>query len=133
MNIKSPLDRYVYVVDDDDLTRDMLQRILKRVIVRVETSSSGEEALNYLTDSDCPHLLVVDYVMPDMDGLEFISKIKRKCTDIKSILITGSERDIVEDALQNNFIEDLDVQEVIDKPFEKDKLLDILENVLNQL
>lgn len=61
-------------VDDDRLTVDMVSWIIRKSAHEAKLFTSASEALDYLMGST-PRLLVVDYYMPDMTGLEFISRL----------------------------------------------------------
>jgi signal transduction histidine kinase len=63
------------VVDDDATNRDVLSRRLKRQGHRVATASNGREALQLLSDAAFD-LVLLDIMMPDMDGYEVLGRIK---------------------------------------------------------
>jgi putative two-component system response regulator len=78
----------VLVVDDDKITR-ILHRTLLSNQFDVETASSGEEALKMCSER-LPDLILLDVIMPDMDGYETCLQI-REFTDIPIIFATGNE------------------------------------------
>lgn len=79
----------ILVVDDDDEVRDVLQKTLSKTgEYRVDTVSTGNQALDLLKKSFY-HLLFVDIKMPGMDGLDLIKAAKDLHKDIKAIVITG--------------------------------------------
>jgi PAS domain S-box-containing protein len=65
----------VLVVEDDDDTRDLLQRLLEGHGAQVVTAESGCKALNVLRTAK-PDLLLSDLGMPEMDGYELIARIR---------------------------------------------------------
>jgi len=70
------VNRYrVLIVDDDAMAREILKRILEHAGYEVMTAGSGPEALRKLADG-IPHLVLVDLMMPDMDGFELCRRIK---------------------------------------------------------
>jgi len=79
----------ILVVDDEEEVRDIIQKTLsKSGEYRVDTASSGNQALELLQKSFY-HLVFVDYKMPGMDGLEVIKRAKDLHKDIKAVIITG--------------------------------------------
>ena len=66
----------VLVVDDDLTTRDLLRRILEREGCRVLEAENGLIALELLEENDRPDLVLLDLMMPDMDGFGFLVAIR---------------------------------------------------------
>jgi len=66
----------ILVVDDDPDARRLLKRLLAECKADVITASSGREALQLLATSN-PNVLVSDIGMPEMDGYEFISQVRK--------------------------------------------------------
>ncbi|SFB33276.1 response regulator transcription factor [Clostridium frigidicarnis] len=67
----------ILVVDDEKELRDLLEINLKNEGYNVFKSSSGEEALEIL-DREEINLIVLDVMMPDMDGLEVCKRVREK-------------------------------------------------------
>lgn len=67
------------LVDDNDTSREILQHYLTAFNYRVTTAKSAPEALAIINRADAPSfdLIVTDYLMPDMSGLEFASMLKK--------------------------------------------------------
>jgi CheY-like chemotaxis protein len=61
----------VFVVEDDEDTRDMLSRFLELEGFRVETAANGRQALERLASGVNPSVIVLDLMMPVMDGWQF--------------------------------------------------------------
>lgn len=81
----------ILVVDDDEMTRDILtQALTTDRPYLVEEASNGTEACIRLGTYH-PHLLILDLFMPEMDGLEVCRTIKRepKLSDMNVIITTG--------------------------------------------
>jgi signal transduction histidine kinase/CheY-like chemotaxis protein len=68
--------RPVLVVEDDDATREVVRRALEGDGWVVGVARNGREALESLQRS-IPDLIVLDLVMPEMDGFEFVSRLRR--------------------------------------------------------
>lgn len=80
----------VMVVDDDELVRESLDRLLVSEGYRVEVACDGEEALARIEERP-PHLLITDLSMKGKDGYWLISRLKRKSRleSIPVIILTG--------------------------------------------
>ena len=78
----------ILVVDDETGIITVLKEMLLRLHYEVLTAASGSEALDKLTLGGVD-LVVTDIVMPDVDGLELISKIQSLYPHLKVIAISG--------------------------------------------
>lgn len=67
--------RHALVVDDSKSARLMLRKMLQGLGVAVDVAESGEEALNYLRDRHTDAVFL-DHIMPGMDGLDTLRKLK---------------------------------------------------------
>jgi nitrogen-specific signal transduction histidine kinase len=79
----------VLLCDDDRDVRRFLSELLKSDGYTVREASTPEEALRIFEDGVAVDLLVVDYAMPGIDGLELIRQAWRKRPSLKTLLITG--------------------------------------------
>jgi CheY-like chemotaxis protein len=68
--------RTVLVVDDDPSARDMAQRALQQEGWHVATAENGRVALDRVAESR-PALVLLDLLMPEMDGFEFLHELRR--------------------------------------------------------
>jgi signal transduction histidine kinase/CheY-like chemotaxis protein len=68
----------VLIVDDDPSTRDALRRLLEKLGLRVAEASNGLEGLRWLEGQQMPALILLDLMMPVMDGFEFLEELQRK-------------------------------------------------------
>jgi two-component system response regulator HydG len=78
----------ILVVDDDKAMRDACHQILSRQGFQVEQAASARQGLGLLERSSFD-VILLDLVMPDLDGLETLKKIKSVDTDCEVIIITG--------------------------------------------
>lgn len=77
----------ILVVDDEPQILRLVRAYLEEAGFRVITASDGEEAL-YVARHEQPDLIVLDILMPKMDGLEFTRRIRRE-RDIPIIMLTA--------------------------------------------
>ncbi len=81
----------ILVIDDDPRFLRMVDRVLTRNEYEVLTSSSGQEGLRFLFNHR-PHLVLLDVVMPRMDGWQVCERI-RDVSDVPIIILTGHRAD----------------------------------------
>jgi signal transduction histidine kinase/ActR/RegA family two-component response regulator len=79
----------VLLCDDDDDVRDLLREFLTSIGYTVLEASNGEEALRILDSGAEVDLLVTDYAMPGLNGLETIRQARLRRPGLQSLLITG--------------------------------------------
>jgi two-component system response regulator MprA len=106
----------ILVVDDDRKITDMLRRTLIYEGYRVSTAADGEEAL-IKAQADSPDLVVLDWLMPKLDGIE-VARLLRETDDMPILMLTA--RDAVEHRVEglNSGADDYLV-----KPFAPEELL----------
>jgi DNA-binding response OmpR family regulator len=82
----------VLVVDDDPKTRDMLRRTLQKAGWTVAEAGSGSEALAALERAK-PGLVLLDLMMPGMDGFEVLEKLQDDETwrEVPVIIVTAKD------------------------------------------
>jgi two-component system response regulator AtoC len=104
----------VLVVDDDPALRFLMEGVLAGHGLEVVLAESGVEALTMLDDVD---VVVSDYSMPEMDGMELLERIKATNAALPFILVTsqGSERLAVRALM-------LGAYNYLRKPFDNDEL-----------
>src|SRR5690242_16848255 len=88
-----PQDRHILVVDDEPSVQEFVRHSLEARSYRVEIANNGFEALS-LFDQKSFLLVILDIMMPRMDGLEVCRRIRQKST-VPIIVLTalGEESD----------------------------------------
>ena len=117
-------ERLVYVVDDDEAVRDSLGFLLETAGLRVVTYGSAAQFLNEarLDELGC---LVVDQHMPELTGLQLITRLRRQGVTLPIALITGSPSgDLI------RLAREVGVSGVLEKPLDDAALLAFIEGVL---
>jgi FixJ family two-component response regulator len=114
----------ILVLDDDVPVLSSLQFLLETHDFAVRTFRSGAAMLDWVTlhSSDC---IVVDYKMPDLDGLQVVTQLRARGIATPVILVTGFPDDsiYVKAAAAG-------VQQVLLKPDLEDSLIDRITNML---
>jgi DNA-binding NtrC family response regulator len=106
----------VMVIDDDPGVRDYMEALVSRQGYRVYAAADGEQALARLDDVR-PDLVTLDVVLPGMDGLETLRRIKQRMPEVPVVMLSGhgQARNIVE-AMR------LGASDFLRKPFEVEEL-----------
>lgn len=87
----------VLIVDDDPKLLKMLQRTLTYENLTVLTATNGLEALP-LVQSQHPDLIILDWMMPKMDGLSFIQRLRDE--ENKTMILMLTARDAIENRVE---------------------------------
>lgn len=124
---KAPVkaEKIILLADDEIMLRDILAELLESYNFDVITVQDGTEVLRVLTEEIKVDLLIIDYKMPEMDGLTCIKKIRELELDIPVILSTGSTS-----ASQDREFEKLKIDMILNKPYEFDKMLGAVQKLI---
>jgi two-component system response regulator MprA len=87
----------VLIVDDDPKLLKMLQRTLVYENLNVFTATNGLEALP-IVQAQQPDLIIVDWIMPKMDGLSFIQRLRDE--ENKTMVLMLTARDAIENRVE---------------------------------
>jgi CheY-like chemotaxis protein/signal transduction histidine kinase len=85
--------RTVLVVDDDYDLRETMRDVLEEEGYTVQTASNGQEALDCLRDGESPEVVLLDLMMPVMDGWHFLDEISRDSAfaEIPVVVMSASQ------------------------------------------
>jgi CheY-like chemotaxis protein len=110
----------ILVVEDDDAIRGLVSEILREDGYLVHEAANGVEALKHVS-SHTPDLIVLDLMMPLMDGWTFVEKCRTQavCPDVP-ILVTSAAHDLPYTAER---LRSFGVRTCLAKPFDVDGLL----------
>lgn len=108
---------HILVVDDDKNTRKYIQAVLENDGFSVSTACNGQEALEVL-DREYTDLVVLDIMMPEMDGYEFTNIIRQSNSDLPILMV--SARQLPEDR-HKGFLVGTD--DYITKPIDETEML----------
>lgn len=118
----------VLVVDDNAMNLTLMKALLKRTKMEVDTVSSGKECLQY-TRSKKYHIILMDHMMPGMDGVEVLHKLRAESDNpnrdtvviaLTANAVAGSREMYLEYGFDNYFA----------KPIQADRLDEMLVNYL---
>ena len=123
--MSSPLRRPILLVEDDFVLRTSLAEFLTKQGYAVECAAHGLEAYHWLNSTPTkPAVIVLDVMMPYMDGIEFrdLQKALPTAADVPVIIITASGERAAE-------IARLDARQTFFKPVNTARLLDTIQGL----
>lgn len=107
----------IFIVDDDEWIRDSLRIFFETEGCRVLAAETAEEGLSTIKNQSFD-IIIVDYRLPGLDGIEFLKRIHNAQADAIRILITAYRTEnVVAEAKK------LKIQAFIEKPFTSDAMM----------
>ena len=82
-------DARILVVDDNSMNLTVIKGLLKATKMSVTTAGSGEECLDLLSSEDF-HVVLLDHMMPGMDGVETVAEIRKNNTELPVYALTAN-------------------------------------------
>ncbi len=109
----------ILIAEDDLTTRHHLKTVLTKWNYEVASCSNGKQAWEQLQDADAPKLAILDWLMPEMEGVEVCRRLRKLDTQdpVYVILLTSQNE-------KENIVRGLDAgaDDYVTKPFEPDEL-----------
>ena len=118
-------DETILLAEDDDIVRGATVAILEYRGYRVITAENGEEAVRLFKESRID-MLLLDVIMPGMNGVEAYRIIKEISPDIRVLFTSGYTAEV----LDRELIQEKDVR-LLHKPIPPDTLLKVVREVLD--
>ncbi|MCB2225055.1 MAG: response regulator [Desulfarculaceae bacterium] len=118
--------RRILVVDDEQRVRQAIQRVLGESGYEVLEAEDGRQGLDMVA-KHTPDLVLVDLMMPVMDGMEFLDQARRRYPGLTSVVITGfATLDRAVDAMKHG------ADDFLAKPFKPRELKLVVERALKR-
>lgn len=117
--------KIILLVDDEEMLSDLLAELLESNDYNVIKVSSGKEALRVLTEEIKVDLLIIDYNMPEMTGLETIEKIRKLDLDMPVILSSG-----INDLDADEIMDKYKINSLVQKPYVFETMLETIQKVI---
>jgi len=119
--------RSILVVDDDQSVRSYLSDFLTSCGYSIECAESGDQAVARLSAGYVPSLVVLDVVMPGINGIEVLENVKKINSFIPVIIISAAgQTKTVVDAMK------MGAADFLVKPFEEQEMELAIQNVLDR-
>ena len=120
--------RRVLVVDDSDVIRQLISVNLELEGFEITTAIDGQDALEKIHDVK-PHLMTIDVVMPRMDGIETVKRLRRdpRTADLKIVMVSASaqQHDLDRGA-------EAGVDAYLTKPFDPEVLVQTVRDLISR-
>jgi two-component system cell cycle sensor histidine kinase/response regulator CckA len=120
-----PVSGTILVVDDDESVRRVLSNILTAAGFGVLEAANGRQALSYVGEHGELSLVLTDLVMPEHDGIELISELRKHRPSLKVIAMSGAFGGNILPVAKN-----LGAMATLRKPISRDDLLQAVRQVL---
>lgn len=117
---------HMLVVDDDPRITNLLRRVLAYEGYSVAVAATGDEALNR-TLEHAPDLIVLDIMLPGLDGLEVVQRLRAAGDNVPILLLTA--RDAVADRVKGF---EIGADDYLIKPFAPEELLARVKSLLRR-
>ena len=114
--------RLALVVDDDEMIRRLVRAVLEADDWRVVEASNGEEAFRCLGNGEPPAVVVLDVMMPGLDGVEICRQIDHDI--IRVVMLTARDDPVLERACF-----EAGADAFVTKPFSSVQLLELVEKL----
>ena len=119
----------ILIIDDDERVRTMIRQMLERAGYETIEAPDGKVAAGIYRRTP-PDLIVTDIIMPEREGLEIITELRREHPNIKIIAISGGGRVSGVDYL--DLAKKLGADRTLAKPFHQEELLDAVRTLLGE-
>jgi DNA-binding response OmpR family regulator len=113
----------ILLADDSKTQREIVAAFLSEEGFDVSTASDGREVMEAL-ERDRPELLILDIVMPEVDGYTVLRELKKNNLKVPVIIVSRKEKEAMEDLL---YFEDYAYY--LQKPFRPQELLEKIKNI----
>ncbi len=117
----------ILIIDDDQHIRLLLRSVLEPMGHQIMEATNGKEALAALQNSS-PSLLILDILMPEIDGIELIRNIRRTNSAIPIIAMSGGYS--IENVDVLDVAQRLGVTRTLRKPFDIRTLINVVQSLI---
>ena len=117
----------ILYIDDDELSLDYFKTVLSDKFGEITTASSGMEGVNKFFEN-LPDIVIVDIIMPDINGVEVAVKIKEKYSDVQIVAVSSSDS-------SENLMGAINagIRNFILKPVSAEKIYKIIDNIIEEI
>lgn len=113
----------ILIVEDDEIFREAMEHLLRNFGHEIRSCTCGKEALACLADEEFD-ILITDFRMPGMDGLELIEKAQALTSNMATVLVTGVPPENLGDRLKKSKVDGF-----LSKPIDWQEMTLLLESL----
>lgn len=117
----------VLVIEDDEVVRDLIKRLLEMADYRVIVAGNGREGLKQYRLT-APALVITDLIMPEREGIETIMELRKHGSNVRILAISGGGRIGNSDILR--VARSLGADDILAKPFQPVDLIGKVQELL---
>jgi DNA-binding NtrC family response regulator len=117
----------VLIIEDDEFVKNMLRQTFKQAGYEVATASNGRIGIQ-LYQSEPFDIVITDLIMPDMEGIETITHLRKCNPGVKVIAISGGGRNRPDDYL--HLASKLGAAKTFAKPVDRNELLEAVRQLV---
>ena len=117
----------ILIVDDQELIIRIVQSALRPLGAALPAVRMGRDAVRYVEESGVPNAIILDFSMPDQDGVETLRQIRRLATGgaIPVVMLTARDQTLIRKEADG-----LQVHAFMTKPFSPSALLQTMKEIL---
>ena len=115
--------KHILVVDDDDMLRSYVKELLKLNNFIVSEAADGKAGLKEFRENT-PDLVITDIIMPEMEGISFIRKLREFNEDTPIIAMTGNVHGHMDEYLEIS--SQIGANEILRKPVKSEEFLEAI-------
>jgi CheY-like chemotaxis protein len=118
------------VVDDEPRVLAAMARCLKLAGFQVEAASSGKDALSLCEDHSFD-VVVLDFIMPGIDGVELLARIRKLRPLIRAVVVSGQiDESIAEKEVAQRLRQSVEADHYLNKPVSCASLVEVINRLL---
>jgi len=124
-NISSVPDRYILVIEDEENLRQILQEVLNSASYKVILAETAREGIDlFRVDKNLIETVILDFNLPDADGLEVFEELQKIDANVKVLLTSGFDvQESIEKVIKKGALD------FIGKPFNRQQILNAVKKV----
>lgn len=119
--------KHILVVDDDEMMRQFVKELLQINNFKITEAENGKAGLKEFRENT-PDLVITDIIMPEMEGISFIRKLREYNKDIPIIAMTGNVHGHMEEYL--TISSQIGADAILRKPIASKEFLDTINSLI---